>query len=126
MASIRPEELTVVIQAELQRYSDEVTESVKEAVREAADQCVKDIKAKAPVDTGKYRRGWKSKVAYESATDLRMEVYNSSKPQIAHLLEHGWAKRKGGRVEGRAHIYPAEQAAAKTLVTKAKVVVRVR
>ena len=124
MAGIRPQELSVVIQAELQRYGQQVTDEIKDAVKEAAKQCVQDIKTKSPVDTGEYRKGWKSRVAYESDTDIRVEVYNSTKPQIAHLLEHGWAKRKGGRVAGRAHIYPAEQAARKFLEGKAKVVVK--
>lgn len=122
--AIRPDELAIAITAELSAYEQEVTDQIKEDVKQVAAECVKEIKAKAPRKTGKYRRGWKSKVAFESPTDIRVEVYNSTKPQLTHLLEFGHAKVNGGRVEGFPHIYPAEQAARKKLESKAKVAVQ--
>lgn len=125
---IRPEELAVAISAELSKYSQEVTEQLKQDVKDVAKECVKDIKMSAPRKSGAYRRGWKMKVVFENIEDIRIKVYNSAKPQLAHLLEFGHdiikRGRKAGYVDGITHIYPAEQKAAKALEKKAKVAVK--
>ena len=125
---IRPEELAVVIAAELSNYSQEVTDQLKQDIQDVAKECVKDIKASAPRKSGKYRRGWKMKVVFENIEDIRIKIYNSAKPQLAHLLEFGHDIKKRGRkvgyVDGITHIYSAEQKAAKALEKKAKVAVK--
>lgn len=125
---VRPEELAVAIAAELSQYSQEVADQIKQDVQEVAKECVKDIKSGAPKKSGKYRRGWKMKVVFENAEDIRIKIYNSAKPQLAHLLEFGHdlvkRKRKVGYVDGISHIYPAEEKAAASLEKKAKISVR--
>lgn len=124
--TIKAKDLAVAIENELRNYNKAVAEGIQLAAREAADACVQDIRAKAPRHTGKYRRGWKVKVLFESEDDIRIAVYNQTAPQLTHLLEYGHAKQNGGRVEGKAHIASAEQKAAKRLESRAKVVVRQR
>jgi hypothetical protein len=63
----------------------------------------KDLRETSPKDTGEYAKGW----AYRQEAPGSYRVYNKKKPQLTHLLEHGHAKRGGGRVEGRPHIKPA-------------------
>ena len=70
----------------------------------------KDIEASAPRDTGDYAKSWAVKTTKESANILQVTVHSRNRYQIAHLLEHGHAKRGGGRVAARPHIAAAEEA----------------
>lgn len=124
MQKVKVNDLADAIIQELSEYDQEITEQLKEEVLEVAEECVKEIKLKAPVCTGKYKRGWKFKVVYESKEDIRILIYNSAKPQITHLLENGYAKQSGGRVSGTPHIRPAEKNAEERLTKKVKVIVQ--
>lgn len=107
-----------VLADELSQYSEEVAEEVKQAVDDVSQELVENIKKDSPKKTGKYAKGWTSKVEYESKTDKRIRVYNKTDYQLTHLLEYGHAKQNGGRVEGKAHIRPNEEKAIKQLEKK--------
>lgn len=55
------------------------------------------------------------KATKETSESLELVVYSKSRYQLAHLLEHGHAKRGGGRTKASVHIAPAEEAGAKQL-----------
>lgn len=116
--------LEIEIAKELTGYSAEVAEAIKREVKAVTKEAVAKLKATSPRNTGEYAEGWASKVEYESAEDIRVRIYNRTKPQITHLLENGHAKRNGGRVDGKPHIAPAEKEIEKKLEGKVKVVVR--
>lgn len=110
-----------VLADELQKYSDEVAEEVKQACRDVSKEMTDNIKADSQrlfKGTGKYAKGWKAKVSYEDKNNIRLTTYNSTEPQLTHLLEYGHAKQNGGRVDGKAHIRPNEEKAIKQLEKK--------
>lgn len=107
--NIKPKELSVAISAVLSKYSEVTAEKVKDAVKEAGKTVKKEIEKTAPKDTGAYRKSWKVKTTRETENSIEVVVHSKTKYQLAHLLEHGHAKRNGGRTPAQPHIAPAEQ-----------------
>ena len=116
-------EMADEIAAELKIYTEDITEEVKAAVNTVAEECLREIKAKSPVKTGQYKKGWRKKVEYEGKGRILIRVYNAKFPGLTHLLENGHAKVGGGRVAAIPHIATAEQHAAEKLAKKVKVVI---
>lgn len=107
--------LADAVMEELTEYNKLAEETMKKAVTKAGQTVRKEIKAGAPVRSGKYARSWKTKKTKESSRSLEVTVYSPSRYMLAHLLEHGHAKRGGGRTRAFPHIAPAEEAGEKQL-----------
>lgn len=99
----------------LKEYADLASDDVKKAVRKAGNEVRKEISVSAPKDTGAYAKSWSVKKTKETSNSLELTVHSKNRYQLAHLLEHGHAKRGGGRVAARHHIAQAEQGAVETL-----------
>ena len=82
-----------VIMEGLLEYADLASDTVKEAVTESAKTVKKEIQAGARSRTGKYKKSWRTKKTKESSNGLTITVHSKDRYQIAHLLEHGHAKR---------------------------------
>lgn len=108
-------ELADAVMKELEEYADVVSEDMKAAVKKAGTTARKEISATAPKDTGAYAKSWSVKTTKESARALEVTVHSRNRYQLAHLLEHGHAKRGGGRVAARPHIAGAEELAVEQL-----------
>ena len=93
----------------LKEYRDLADNVMKKAVRKTAATVKNEISANAPKDTGAYAKSWATKKISENNHSLTVSVHSKNRYQIAHLLEHGHAKRNGGRVSGKPHIAPAER-----------------
>lgn len=111
---IKLEQLSDVIMEGLEEYKDLSTDAMKEAVEKTAKNVKKEIQGKAPVRTGKYKKSWKVTKTDENAEKLVMTVH-AGRYQLTHLLEHGHAKRGGGRVAAIPHIASAEADGVKEL-----------
>lgn len=112
------DKMSDAIMAGLKEYADLATDTVKEAVKDSAKTVKKEIQENAPKRTGRYRKSWTSKKTTENSNSMTVTVYSKDRYQIAHLLEHGHAKRGGGRVAGREHIAPAEEKGKQELLRK--------
>ena len=111
------DEMDSAIMDELEKYAELASDDLKAAVKETAASVRQDIQAGAPVDTGKYKKSWSVKNVHEDSESIDLVVHSRNRYQIAHLLEHGHAKRGGGRVAAKPHIAAAEQRGNEKLVT---------
>ena len=103
------DDMTAEIMKGLTEYADLADAEMKKAVRKTATTVKNEISANAPVKSGRYKKSWVTKKTKENSHSLEMTVHSKNRYQIAHLLEHGHAKRGGGRVASIPHIAPAEQ-----------------
>ena len=109
------DQMASAIMEGLQEYADLATDDLKQSVKKAGKTVKYGIAQTAPKDTGKYAKSWTVKTVKETSNTLDVVVHSKNRYQIAHLLEHGHAKRGGGRVAARPHIAPAEENAIETL-----------
>lgn len=93
----------------LEKYADLATENMKAAVKKSAKTVKSEISANAPKKTGAYAKSWTTRTTGETSDSLVITVYSKNRYQLAHLLEHGHAKRNGGRTAAKPHIAPAEK-----------------
>ena len=107
--------LADAVMEELTEYNKLAEETMKKAVTKAGQTVRKEIQAGAPERSGKYAKSWRTKKTRESSRVLEVTVYSPSRYMLAHLLEHGHAKRNGGRTRAFPHIAPAEEIGEKQL-----------
>ena len=93
----------------LEEYSKLADETMRKAVTDASKTVRNSIKEGAPVKSGKYAKSWSVKNTKMNSHVLEVTVYSRNRYQLAHLLEHGHAKRNGGRTRAQVHIAPAEE-----------------
>ena len=111
MIATKIDNLAKEIMDGLKEYADLATDDVKKAVRKAGNSVRRDISESAPKDIGKYSKSWTVKKTKETSNSLEVTVHSKNRYQLAHLLEHGHAKRGGGRVAAKPHIAKAEESA---------------
>ena len=116
--TVSVDRLAETIMSGLTEYADASTDLVKKSVQEVSKDVKKEISANAPKRTGAYKKSWATKKTKETSNSLTMTIHSKNRYQIAHLLEHGHAKRGGGRVAAIPHIAPAEEHGATLLQQK--------
>ena len=113
------------VRAELEQYASEVQEEVDSAVVRVARRCLAQIRRNSPKKTGDYRKGWTMKTEKGRLNTVAL-IYNRTRYFLIYLLEFGYQKVTGGRVEGEPHVEPAEQQAERELLTEITDILRGR
>ena len=106
---ISVDQLADAVNDALEEYSKLADETMRKAVTDAGKTVRNSIKEGAPVKSGKYAKSWSVKNTKMNVHALEVTVYSRNRYQLAHLLEHGHAKRNGGRTRAQIHIAPAEE-----------------
>ena len=104
----------------MEEIKDLGADGLKKGVKKAGKDIAAELHSTAPVKTGRYAKSWRSAVQKEDADSISVEVYSPSRYMLAHLLEHGHAKRGGGRVRAIPHIEPATDKAVDALEAELK------
>lgn len=120
--TVKPDQLGDAVVQALAEYTEDVFDNVRDSVHSAADVTLRQLRLTSPVRTGQYRKGWRKRTAFESATDLRLDVYNKTDYQLTHLLEDG--HKLPYPTPAHPHIKSAADRAAEILEKDVKVVLR--
>ena len=111
-------ELAKLIAKELEEYSEEIEQIVKNEIEAVAKETLKSLKndpiVKGFDGTGEYAKSFYIKDQYKvrgkNKGFYKLTVHNK-KYQIGHLLEFGHAKAGGGRVKAYPHWDKAQKIA---------------
>ena len=114
--TVSVDQLADAINAALQEYATLAAEDMKKCISDAGKTIRKEIRSHAPKESGQYGKSWRVKKMAEDSQTVEYIVYSPKRYFLAHLLEHGHAKRNGGRVSARPHIAPAEETGEEKLI----------
>lgn len=106
---IMPERLPEIWAEIIEEYKDDIVNACDDVTREMGRKTAAAVRNSAKaVYKGKYPGSWTFTV--EGRYHPTAIIY-SRIPGLPHLLEHGHATTKGGRVPGKPHIKPVEEKA---------------
>ena len=98
-----------VVQKYVEDYNGECIEVMTEVIPQVAKEAAKKLRNESPKVSGKYAKGWKVTVE-KGRMRIGAKVHGKKGTyNLAHLLEHGHAKRNGGRTRPEVHIKPVEE-----------------
>ncbi|HSW63730.1 MAG TPA: hypothetical protein VLH56_10545 [Dissulfurispiraceae bacterium] len=106
---IKLDKLALTIEQELRLYSRQVLVVIDREGEKIGKEGVANLREASPQRSGRYAKGWTLKAERMFGKPTQYIIHNKDRYQLTHLLEHGHAKRGGGRVQGQPHIAPVEK-----------------
>ena len=105
---VTADKIEAAIAKALQQYGDDVESNLNAITATVARGGVNSLRqsSAAKVNGKEYAKGWKLSIQKHRLGDTAV-IYNR-RPGLPHLLEHGHAKRNGGRTRAIEHIKPVE------------------
>ena len=106
------DELAKAIAHEVESYTKEVDDVMKDEIDKLSNELVRDLKNDPiiPERTGKYKKGFRVKKTAEGTGYKKNTIYNT-KYRLTHLLERGHETRNGGRTKAYPHWEHAQEKA---------------
>ena len=118
-------QLSDAISKELKLYSEAITEGIKAAADDVAEELLQNTRADAPENSGKYKKAMRVKTAYESPTERRKRWYVAApRHTLSHLLEKTHKTRNGGTSHAIPHIKKNEEKAVRDFESKVEGVIK--
>lgn len=93
----------------LNDYAEGTNADLADLAKKFAKQGAKSLReASSEYGWGSYSAGWTTWYEEKRYSEQGI-IYNEKLPGLPHLLEHGHAKRNGGRTRAFTHIAPVEK-----------------
>lgn len=87
---VKPEGVANAVASALNEYRLLTESALADAIDATSKEAVSKTKGAAPKKTGKYAKGWSSKVTTKPGRGkYGRTVYQRTRPGLAHLLQHG-------------------------------------
>lgn len=86
-------------------YGEQVEEKLQDDLQYAGEFAANRARELSPKQGGRYSQGWDYTFTAKKGM-LTVEVGNTTKPSLTHLLEKGHMDRGGGWTSAREHIEP--------------------
>lgn len=114
---IKSSQLSKTIDNHLKMVSKEVAVKTKKIVETTTKDLTDKVRQASPKKRGRYAKGWRNKVVFESGNELRKRVFNKTDYQLTHLLEKGHLRRGGKSPKTKAipHLFDNRDEALKQM-----------